>query len=501
MARAVGLDPREGVVVALSGGADSVYLLHAVARARPAPQVVAVHLEHGLRGAEGDEDAAFCARLCQRLCVPFVRRALELDPAGPSLEARARAERYRVLCEEALRAGVTTILTGHHADDALETLLQRWLRGTHLSGLAGLRARTELRPGLRPDAPAARRAHERLNLTGGTLAVVRPLIAMRREEVRRLLEAEGLEWREDSSNAGSRFTRNRVRHELLPAIERECGPEALENLRAFGAVVEELEERCADLTAPLAWTPPPHAAARGSAAGAFDPCGSGGTIERAALEALASPLRRRALWRLIVEGTGRAAGRTLLDPLLDDLARGRRSVRNLPGGWTLRLGAERLRLDPPPASSADDPALPARELRLELPGMIELPDGRRIEADLVHSPPGEDVPRSALEADLDARDFVDEPPFGAPPLSVRFARAGDRFHPFGGPGSRPLARFLADAGVPRADRGRVPLVFAGEELVWVAGIRPCETRRVRPGTSARLRLSLHVPAGAGARPR
>ena len=85
-------------------------------------------------------------------------------------------------------------------------------------------------------------------------------------------------------------------------------------------------------------------------------------------------------------------------------------------------------------------------------------------------------------------------PWAVPPLWVRFPLPGDRFHPLGAPGSKALSRFLADVGVPREDRGRVPLVLAGDELVWVAGIRPCQERRVRPDTEVRLRLALHVPA-------
>jgi len=141
--------------------------------------------------------------------------------------------------------------------------------------------------------------------------------------------------------------------------------------------------------------------------------------------------------------------------------------------------------------------------RLELPGLVTLGDGRQITAEIVYLPRGTDVLRSSATVELDATDFVAQPAWTAPPLWVRLPQPGDRFHPLGAPGGKALTRFLADAGVPREDRGRVPLVFAGDELVWVAGIRPCEDRRVRPDTEARLRLALHVPSlrgRAGARP-
>jgi tRNA(Ile)-lysidine synthase len=529
MARAVGLATDAPVLVALSGGADSVYLVHVVAASKPRPRLLAVHVEHGLRGEEGREDAAFCARLAASLCVPFVRREIELVDAGPSLEARARAARYQALCEEAARAGIASIVTGHHADDALETLLQRWMRGTDVHGLGGLRKRLVLEGhrGERVGQANERLDSGELNPTGVDVQIVRPLIAMRREEVRRILSDADIRWREDGSNASPRFTRNRIRNQILPAIEATCGPEAVENLRAFGAAVEALEERCASLTAPLTWAPPLFAAAgRAPAESAL-----GGTLSRQSLLAIPSALRRRAIWRLLVEGTGRAPAAPLLGLLLADLAAGRTTRRSLPGGWSLHLRSDLLHLQPPvkPADKASiargklapEPAEspveapPQLELpfafrsatretspprratpasqRLDLPGLVTLADGRQITAEIVYLPVGTDVLRSGSAVEIDARDFLEEPPWAAPSLWVRFPIAGDRFQALGAPGGKALSRFLADAGVPREDRGRVPLVFAGDELVWVAGIRPCESRRVRPDTEARLRLCLHVP--------
>src|SRR5258706_3870862 len=123
LARGAGLDPEAPALVALSGGADSVFLLHCAARAPERPRIVAVHVDHGLRGAESDADAQFCRELCARLMVPFVLRRIELDPDPAGLEARARVARYALLTEEARKARIGTILTGHHADDALETPL------------------------------------------------------------------------------------------------------------------------------------------------------------------------------------------------------------------------------------------------------------------------------------------------------------------------------------------------------------------------------------------
>ncbi len=502
LARAAGIDPSERILLALSGGADSVLLLHLLADATPRPNVRAIHVDHGLRGAESDADARFCENLCRALGVPFSRCAVELDADGPSLEARAREARYTALAAEARRTRHTTIVTGHHSDDALETLLWRWTRGTTLAGLRGARASTPLpRAFQRDDAEDA-----------PELRLVRPLLPLRRAEVRRLLADRGLSWREDSSNTDPKHTRSRIRHGVLPWVERTCGADGLENLRAFGEAVERLEDSLAGATAHLAWAPAPYAAASRAGAAAD----LGGVVARAELMAVATPLRRRALWRLLTEGTGASPGRSLLDHVLLDLASGRCTRHTLPGDWVLILRSDVLHLVPsrrdpgallyttddeqellPFAPSPADlararrgepsaaPTLRAPVRRpLPIPGILTLPDGRRISAERIRVSPDTPAPRAALEVELDAE--------GMPPvLHVRFAERGDRFHALGAPGSKPLLRFLADRGVPREDRRSVPVVAAGDEIVWVVGIEPGERHRIRPRTRERLRLALH----------
>ena len=553
LALGCGLSPTEPVLLALSGGADSVYLLHTLARARPRPRVLAVHVDHRLRGAESTEDGMFCARLCARLQVPFARAEVEIDPDAPNLEARAREARYRALADQARAAGLRTILTGHHEDDALETLLLRWMRGSALPGLAGLKPRNVLAGGTSTAPEDEARA----------VTVVRPLLSMRREEVRRLLRDAGFTWREDSSNASPRFTRNRVRSELLPQIEEACGEGGFENLRAFASAVESLEEELASRTAHLAWDLPAWASALGTGRGAV-----GGRLARAELGGLAPPLLRRALWRLLVEGTGEPPGRALLAILEDDLLHDAAAVHTLPGGWRLELAPRELVLSPPPAGTAApsppapspsvagprpgtehalarrpavvrehaagsaesrahaaEPRAPAAEPRahaagprapatgspgtadelpergpvapgtgvagplewtLVVPGELALPDGRCLRARWVDGAPDRPVPRDPHVVELELPAAL---AFGADGvLTVRGPRAGDRFHPLGAPGSRPLRRFLADAGVPRALRPSVRLVLAGERIVWVAGLRPAESCRSRGLAALRLRL-------------
>jgi tRNA(Ile)-lysidine synthase len=303
-----------------------VYLLHLVAAARMQcsvegnghhPKVLAVHVDHMLRGEESCEDSAFCARMCSRLSVPFARRRADLGDEVSNLEARARKLRYGLLAEEALAAGCHVILTGHHEDDALETLLLRWMRGSSLPGLAGLKAENIIRPA---------------SATSQPMRVVRPLLNLRREEVRHLLREAGIEWREDSSNSSPAHTRNRVRNELLPRIESTCGPAGVQNLRAFASAVEGLEDELATRTANLTWTSE----------------GPGRQIARESLD-LAYTLQRRALWRLLSEGTGRPPSHTLLAILQEDLEKRVLTRHTLPGGWHLDLAEDSLILTPPGA--------------------------------------------------------------------------------------------------------------------------------------------------------
>tara|TARA_R110002096_G_scaffold79532_4_gene186720 strand:- start:17876 stop:19378 length:1503 start_codon:yes stop_codon:yes gene_type:complete len=469
------LRPGQPVVVALSGGADSVFLLHLVARAEPRPKVLAVHVDHGLRGDASEGDAAFCARLCARLGIPFARRRIELDGDAPDLEARARELRYRALAEEARQAGIATILTGHHEDDALETLLQRWLRGSALPGLPGLLGQRRVGP----------------SSEGSPLSAVRPLLSMRREEVRRVLRDSGFEWREDASNTSPDHTRNRVRHGLLPQVEATCGPEGLEGLRAFAAAVESLEEELAQRTAHLGWKAPTHAPALRSEADQY----LGGRLARPEVAVLATPLQRRALWRLIHEGTGQPPSRGLVEAIVQDLNDKKTCRHALPGGWILQLSREDLLLVPPTAVEPEgsEGSIHDFQVSLSIPGEAVLPDGRVLRAERVEVEPGQPVPAQAALVELDGTDLCNGS--SSRRFTVRSLRSGDRFHGLGAPGSRRLTRFLSDAGVPKEERSRVPLVFAedengDEELIWVAGIRPCEGRRVRSTTRVRLRLTL-----------
>ena len=190
------LAPGETVLLALSGGADSVALLCAL-RALGYP-VRAFHLNHCLRGAESDRDEAFCRALCERLGVPLTVERIDVraQTAGEGIEAAARRIRYERLAAAAQGA---KIATAHTADDNLETMLFHLARGTGPKGLAGI-------PPVRD-------------------GVIRPLIGVERAQVEAYLAELGQDYVTDSTNLADSYTRNRIRHGVVPAL-RQINPEA-----------------------------------------------------------------------------------------------------------------------------------------------------------------------------------------------------------------------------------------------------------------------------------
>ncbi|OLD40880.1 MAG: tRNA lysidine(34) synthetase TilS, partial [Nitrospirae bacterium 13_1_40CM_2_62_10] len=226
-ARARGLlRPGDRVLAAVSGGPDSVALLSVLAALAPSWDLTlrAVHVNHGLRGAESDEDASFVAGLCDRLGVALaIERVTLAGPAGRrrgrSLQEQAREARYAAMVRVATALRMDKIALGHTADDQAETLVMWMLRGSGTAGLAGI--------------PPSR----------GPL-VIRPLLDVGRAEIIAYLEAQGLPFRVDSSNAKPLYLRNRVRHELLPILKR-FNPGLLGVLKRQAEILRE-EDLCLD---------------------------------------------------------------------------------------------------------------------------------------------------------------------------------------------------------------------------------------------------------------
>lgn len=220
------LRPGDRVLCAVSGGADSTALLllaHA-AQTQLGIGVAAVHVNHGLRGAESDADQSFAAGLCARLGVPFRAEQVNTEQYArenaETIEEAARSLRMQVFARTLTEGHANVVLTAHTLDDQAETVLMKLLRGAWTEGLAGISPVVEL--------------------PGGRL--LRPLLGLRRDALRAYLSEQGQSWREDSSNTDERFTRNRIRATLLPALRKE-NPSVDRTLANLAEVAREEEAR------------------------------------------------------------------------------------------------------------------------------------------------------------------------------------------------------------------------------------------------------------------
>ncbi|HVP29931.1 MAG TPA: tRNA lysidine(34) synthetase TilS [Myxococcota bacterium] len=309
------------ILVAVSGGVDSVVLLDVLCRlARPLGLRLHVgHVNHRLRAEESDADQRFVEELARKRGLSVAVRAVEplsarrFGPSRtrPSLEEAARILRHAALRELALEAGAGLVATAHHADDQAETVLLRLFRGTGPDGLGGIAERS--RDGL----------------------LVRPLLSVSRGEIEAYARATGLSWCEDGSNANRAFTRNRLRLGWLPGLATEFNPRLLQRI----ADLAEAQRRDSEWIAALV---------ADEAARRIHKEGDVVWLVREGWQALPEGLARRLARHALAEsGASRDVSRAHLERMLAFLRRPRRGARiELPGGRTLRCEAQGFRLDP-----------------------------------------------------------------------------------------------------------------------------------------------------------
>jgi tRNA(Ile)-lysidine synthase len=416
--------PGASIVVALSGGPDSVALLHALTELRESSgyRLTAAHLNHALRGDESDRDEAFCRNLCRKLRVELIaERAAGLDLAMPNLEEEARRARHDFLHRVADRIGADFVATAHHADDQAETVLMRLLRG---AGVAGLAAMAEAGPG----------------------RIIRPMLALTRHEILAYLECVDANYVVDSSNLSSAMLRNRIRRDLMPILNRDYAPGASQRLAALASEMRAVE---AFLT---------REAQRLLPAMASD--GDGLDIRQfAELEpALRAPLLRIVLAEKL--GSLRRVNRDHLDNLVNLCLSGPPNGEiSLPGGWRAVREYDRLRVvRVRPASRAEFSVPLAFEGITEVAGVGYAFEARVAGAGDVAMPPD----HSSAVFDLAA--------IQAGGLLVRNFRSGDRIAPLGLSGTRKVKDVFIDRKVPPVRRERFPIVTMDNEIVWLPGL-------------------------------
>ncbi len=475
------LEPGESVVVGVSGGPDSVALLDLLRRSEVSPHVA--HLPHGARGADADADADFVVALASRWGLPCTVGRADVPALaqreGLAFEEAARRVRYGFLLQTAQAARARAVAVGHHADDQAETVLMHLLRGAGLAGLRGMAPITSfaaLAPLLiLPDGSPAPRDVD--------VQLIRPLLQTPRAEIEAYCREQGLETRFDRSNLDTTLFRNRLRHETLPYLA-ELNPRIAERLcrlaevaRADYALLEQLTEAT---WAALIVEQRPEAVTL-----ALD----GWRAQPLALQRL---LLRRAAFH--VRPTLRDVDFVHVEnavALAQTGATG--AVATLPNGIALRVGYTTLTVSAEEGARLPETRpwlVPGTRLALSLPGETELPGGWTLSATRVEP---WDLAAIAANADpfvawVDAQAVT-----GGAMLRTR--ERGERFRPqgLGGAGVR-LSDFLINVRFPRAWRDALPLLVAGEEVLWIVGVRLSETALVRPHTGAVLRLEVRPPA-------
>ncbi|MBN2550337.1 MAG: tRNA lysidine(34) synthetase TilS [Anaerolineales bacterium] len=452
------------ILLAVSGGPDSLFLLNVLGQLGY-PLVIA-HLDHQLR-PESAQEAAFVSEIATRSGLPirlgrFDVKAMARDQ-GLSLEEAARLARYRFLFEQARLEQIQTVATGHTADDQVETVLMHLLRGAGLAGLGGMDYRS---------LP---------NSWSQDIALIRPLLGIWRGEIMAYLEEQNIHATTDASNLDTRFYRNRLRHELIPYLER-YNPNLRRNLIHTAETLRQdmkfIEEKLDE-----AWS----ACVRGS-----DPAYI--WLDPLAIKNLPLSIQRHLLRRAIqvLRPNLRDMDFEVIERAVNFLAAPTRSHSiELVAGLCLLSEPDSLWLA---GWEAELPVLgwPQLEsqgvLLLDAPGKVELAGGWLIQAEKINSTPALlELAQSNCQADLAWLDLANL----SLPLQVRPRLAGDRFQPLGmGGHSIKLSDLMINSGIPRRARGKWPLVCSGGKIAWIPGLRMSHLFRVDNQTSTLVQLKL-----------
>ena len=456
----------DAVIVALSGGADSVCLLTVLKQLDFALR--AVHVHHGIRGAEADRDEAFVQALCESLSVPLYVAHCQV-PAyaaehGLSEEEAGRILRYQILEEEAEKwerefsdGSRVKLALAHHRDDNAETILHHLLRGSGLTGLAGIR-------------PVQGRR-------------VRPLLCVGRDEIREYLTAEHMDWCEDSTNQSADYTRNRIRSQVLPLLKETVNEQAEEHILQAGQIIGQADEYLRQRAAEI-WRV------------AVSRQQESRDSESGARRNIADEMPERVIIPLAVfAAQPEILKMYLIRHMLDQLKPGWKDITSrhftaiaklagkpvgsrvdLPGGLMARTGYETLEI----AGKAEQkPVLdretggwggntaPQKAPKLHMAGFSRQKD--------------QEIPKNQYTKWFDYDKIKGT-------LSVRTRRTGDYLIlPSGG--SKTIARYMIDEKIPKEKREKILLLAEGSHVLWVVGFRISEYYKIEEHTENILQVT------------
>jgi tRNA(Ile)-lysidine synthase len=424
------LRPGQSVGVAVSGGADSVCLLHCLLLLAPRwdLRLRVLHLNHNLRGEESRQDADFVRRLAEERKLPVTVGQVDLSGCAQNLEQAARQARLGFFGEAISYGAVDRVALGHTRSDQAETVLFRFLRGSGTAGLAGIRPLT--RDGL-----------------------IRPLLEIDRADVEAFLRARSLQWREDSSNASERFARNRIRHRLLPLLAREWNPaiaEILSHTAAWAQAEESYWEEELDRLSP----------------GRLFHKDGAVLLHAPSLDALPPAAARRLIRRAIERARGDLRGIDFrhVEGVLQLALRPRGHGHAPVPGLDVVRSFEWLRLAPAPAASA---LVPFRIL-VSVPGMVQPPGpGPAISLELIEKPETFGPPNSVYNSGMG----LDWSGLSSS-LELRSWMPGDQYQPLGSSGIEKIKTLFQRARIPVWERRGWPILWDGDAIVWARRFGP-----------------------------
>ena len=462
------------IVLAVSGGADStalLYVLHALKNEKIlSTDVVCAHINHQLRGSNADLDEDFVIEMARKLNCRI--RTNRLDVRGfahknkLSIETAARRLRIECLIDIARAENCKSIVTAHHSSDNAETILQRIIRGTGFRGLAGIWP---------------------VSIFADDIRFARPLLSVTRNEINEYLQKRNIKWRTDHTNADCTYTRNFIRHRLLPELQKDCTDPLVEQLSGLAASARKFYGLVCNY-AEKAWPQ-------------LSDC-SDNEIKLNVKMFLAQPspvkveLVRRSLTAV---GCGqRDVTRRHFKRILQLAEKNATGGKiELPSGFVVHREYGSLIFAPPEKNSAPDELI-GNSIKLEVPGQTKFGQ-HLIEATVLDSQGSMQDTREKTKSRIENREsrirFVEWFDLDKVnlPLMVRFRKDGDRFWPFGLKAEKKIGKFLTAAKVPQQLRRKLLVVADSEKIIWLWPIRMSEQAKITGGTQKILQLQITVP--------
>jgi tRNA(Ile)-lysidine synthase len=423
--------PRDRVLVAVSGGADSMALLLSLHALRPILDcdLDVAHLNHSLRGPEGDGDEEFVRRTSGELGLDFHSETIDVrgraERGKQNLEQAAREVRYAFLQRIARKLGANRVAVGHNRNDQAETILFRFLRGSGVEGLSSIH-------------PVIGRQ------------LIRPLLDCPRERILQYLDKRRCAYREDASNRDMTYSRNRIRLELMPYLEQHFNPGLAKTVAREAATMRETWDLL-------------HSLAEKSCDTISRPVDGGIALSVAAARELHPALQKEVLRSALkrVRGDLKGIGRVHVEQVLRLCHQGGGGERvRLPRETAaIRQFNELLLLCPQPGTS------PEYSYDLQVPGRCRIPEARaEIHAEIFSGP------RQYREGEHRHRAYLD-PSALHTPLTIRSRLPGDRY---GGGTHRKIKKMLIDGKIPLHERNGLPMVVSEGSVIWIPGFRPAK---------------------------